>query len=57
MPRLPVEIGTHDLGLRRQAPDIGEHTAEILAELGLARAEIESLRERGIIALCAKDER
>ena len=48
---------THDLGLRRQAPDIGEHTAEILAELGLAQAEIEGLRERGIIALCAKDER
>ena len=56
MPRLPVEIGAHDLGLRRQAPDIGEHTAEILAELGLAQAEIESLRERGIIALLAQED-
>ena len=35
MPRLPIEIGDHDLALRRQAPAIGEHTAEILAELGL----------------------
>ena len=29
--------------LRRQAPAIGEHTAEILAELGLAQSEIEAL--------------
>ena len=30
IPRLPVEIGDHDLALRRQAPAIGEHTAEFL---------------------------
>jgi crotonobetainyl-CoA:carnitine CoA-transferase CaiB-like acyl-CoA transferase len=53
IPRLPIEIGDHDLGLRRQAPAIGEHTGEVLAELGLAQAEIEGLRERGIIALTA----
>ena len=41
IPRLPVEIGDHDLALRRQAPAIGEHTAEVLAELGLAQGEIE----------------
>src|SRR5580704_5212453 len=49
IPRLPVEIGDHDLGLRRQAPEIGEHTAEILAELGLAQAEIETLSKRSIV--------
>ena len=43
IPRLPVEIGDHDLALRRQAPAIGEHTAEILAELGLAQTEIDAL--------------
>jgi crotonobetainyl-CoA:carnitine CoA-transferase CaiB-like acyl-CoA transferase len=49
LPRLPVEIGKHDFALRRQAPAIGEHTSEILAELGLAPAEIASLTERRIV--------
>ena len=51
IPRLPIEIGEHDFALRRQAPAIGEHTAEILAEIGLAPSEIERLRERGIIGV------
>jgi crotonobetainyl-CoA:carnitine CoA-transferase CaiB-like acyl-CoA transferase len=50
MPRVPVEIGEHDLGLRRQAPEIGEHTAEILSELGVNESELEELRQRGVIA-------
>jgi crotonobetainyl-CoA:carnitine CoA-transferase CaiB-like acyl-CoA transferase len=53
IPRLPVEIGVHDFALRRQAPGIGEHTAEILAELGLKPAEIEALRARDIVAVKA----
>ena len=51
IPRLPLEIGDHDLALRRQAPAIGEHTAEILAELGLAKKEIEALSKRAIISV------
>src|SRR5579872_3290372 len=43
IPRLPIEIGAHDFGLRRQAPAIGEHTAEVLRELGVAPAEIAAL--------------
>jgi crotonobetainyl-CoA:carnitine CoA-transferase CaiB-like acyl-CoA transferase len=35
--------------LRRPAPALGEHTAEILGLLGLARAEIEGLALEGII--------
>src|SRR6202451_4068935 len=50
LPRLPVEIGTHDLGLSRQPPAVGEHTEEILAELGLKPPEIEALRRRKIVA-------
>jgi crotonobetainyl-CoA:carnitine CoA-transferase CaiB-like acyl-CoA transferase len=53
MPRLPVEIGGHDFALRRQAPAVGEHTAEVLSELGLAKAEIEALARRRIIAMPA----
>jgi crotonobetainyl-CoA:carnitine CoA-transferase CaiB-like acyl-CoA transferase len=51
IPRLPVEIGDHDLALRRQAPAIGEHTAEVLAELGLAQNEIDALSQRSIVTV------
>jgi crotonobetainyl-CoA:carnitine CoA-transferase CaiB-like acyl-CoA transferase len=51
IPRLPVEIGDHDLALRRQAPGIGEHSAEILADLGLAQSEIEALNRRSIVTV------
>ena len=50
IPRLPVEIGEHDLALRWQAPATGEHTREVLSELGLAHADIDALHERGIVA-------
>jgi crotonobetainyl-CoA:carnitine CoA-transferase CaiB-like acyl-CoA transferase len=50
MPPLPIEIGAHRLRLRRQAPAVGEHTIEVLTELGLEEAEIDALRGRGIIA-------
>ena len=50
IPRLPIEVGKHDFGLRRQAPGIGEHSAEILAEAGLSKAEVEDLRARGIVS-------
>ncbi len=53
MPRLPVEIGSHDFGLVRQAPEVGEHTAEILIELGLSDAQIADLHRRNIVAMPA----
>jgi len=49
-PRLPVEIGEHDLGLRRQPPEIGEHTAEVLAEIGVDAKTFTDLEARGIVA-------
>jgi crotonobetainyl-CoA:carnitine CoA-transferase CaiB-like acyl-CoA transferase len=36
-------------GLHRGAPALGEHTDEVLREIGLAQAEISSLRARAII--------
>jgi crotonobetainyl-CoA:carnitine CoA-transferase CaiB-like acyl-CoA transferase len=51
IPRLPIEIGDHDFKLRRQAPTIGEHTAEVLAELGLAQDEIDALSQRSIVTV------
>ena len=51
IPRLPIEMGNHNLGLIHQPPAIGEHTAEIIGELGLADAEIDELAARGIVGV------
>ena len=51
LPRMPMEIGDHDLALRRQPPAIGEHTAEILGELGLAADAVTALTEGKIVAI------
>jgi crotonobetainyl-CoA:carnitine CoA-transferase CaiB-like acyl-CoA transferase len=37
--------------LRRPAPSLGEHTAEILGQLGIARATLEELARDGVIGL------
>src|SRR5579863_1789236 len=50
LPRLPIEMGTHDFALHRQAPAIGENSREVLAELGLTAEDIDTLIERGVIA-------
>jgi crotonobetainyl-CoA:carnitine CoA-transferase CaiB-like acyl-CoA transferase len=44
----PSPAGT--LGYSRGAPALGQHTAEILDEAGLAAAEIGDLMDRGIVA-------
>jgi crotonobetainyl-CoA:carnitine CoA-transferase CaiB-like acyl-CoA transferase len=53
LPRLPIEMGAHDFALRRQAPTIGEHTAELLGELGVSSDEIAALAGRGIVTVKA----
>ena len=47
--RDPLNVeGVPRVGVRK-APDHGEHTAEVLAELGLSEAEIGDLKNRGIV--------
>ena len=44
LPRLPIEVGAHELGLRRQPPTLGEHNAEIIAEGQLSHAAEDARR-------------
>jgi benzylsuccinate CoA-transferase BbsE subunit len=37
------------IGIRRPAPRLGEHTAAVLAELGLGAADVERLRAEGVL--------
>ena len=37
------------LPIRRPAPELGEHNAEVLGELGYSPGEIDQLRERGVV--------
>jgi crotonobetainyl-CoA:carnitine CoA-transferase CaiB-like acyl-CoA transferase len=46
---LPVRSTAFDFGLRRPAPELGEHTREVLEELGLSGDEIDTLASRRII--------
>ena len=43
LPALPIAINNHRLGIRRQVPKAGEHTAEVLSEIGFSEEQI-SLR-------------
>lgn len=45
VPKLSVTPGQH----RRNAPQLGQDSDQILAEMGLSNAQIMSLRERGIV--------
>jgi 2-methylfumaryl-CoA isomerase len=50
-PGLPIEFGALAREAPRRAPDLGEHTDEILADIvGLSRAEIGRLHDAGIVA-------
>ena len=49
LPKLPVHSSAFEMGLVRPAPRLGEHTREVLAELGLAPDEIDALASRRVI--------
>jgi formyl-CoA transferase len=47
--RDPVNVdGVRRVGVRK-APALGEHTAEVLEEMGYSQAEIDQLREEGVV--------
>jgi crotonobetainyl-CoA:carnitine CoA-transferase CaiB-like acyl-CoA transferase len=47
----PYRLSAGPVGVRRPAPRLGEHTAEVLAELGVSQAEQHRLAAAGTIAL------
>ncbi len=47
----PARASATPAAIRRPAPRLGEHTAEVLGELGLARDAIERLAAQGVVAL------
>lgn len=54
LPALPIEFGDHARpGLRRQAPRMGEHSAEVLTEAGFTAGEIAHLAATGVIIAAA----
>jgi len=50
LPRVPMVIEGDDFGIRRQPPAVGEHTREILAQLGYDAAQIEALFAQQVVA-------
>jgi crotonobetainyl-CoA:carnitine CoA-transferase CaiB-like acyl-CoA transferase len=50
--RNPVTIIGAGPTVRRPSPNIGEHTGEVLAELGLSEHELHDLRRQGVLQGC-----
>lgn len=48
--RPPVRFGASPANIRRHPPKLGEQTAEVLAEIGLAPEDIEALSAEGAVA-------
>lgn len=50
LPATPVDFGGTPWAPRSMAPAHGEHTEEILAEIGRTGSDVAALRERGVVA-------
>jgi crotonobetainyl-CoA:carnitine CoA-transferase CaiB-like acyl-CoA transferase len=45
----PVNLSSTPVSYRLPPPTLGEHTTELLQELGLEQSRIETLRTRGCV--------
>jgi crotonobetainyl-CoA:carnitine CoA-transferase CaiB-like acyl-CoA transferase len=50
--RNPVTMSGAGPTVRRPTPDVGEHTGEVLAQLGLSGPELRDLRRQGVLQGC-----
>ena len=48
-PRPPVRFSNTPSEMRHYSPDVGQHTVEILSELGLTMDEMQELAREGAI--------
>jgi formyl-CoA transferase len=46
----PIKLSATPAAIRTVAPYSGEHTDQVLGELGVSAAEIRSLREKKVVA-------
>jgi crotonobetainyl-CoA:carnitine CoA-transferase CaiB-like acyl-CoA transferase len=49
LPKMPVRSSAYEFSLRRPAPQLGEHTREVLQEFGLSKDDIDALASRRVI--------
>lgn len=49
LPRLPMDFSSGQSPLRMNPPKLGEHTVQIMQEMGYSAEEIESLMKEGVI--------
>ena len=49
LPKIPLRLNENDFDLRTNPPEIGQHTTELLLELGYSAPEIERLQDKEII--------
>ena len=46
---IPVKLSLTPGRIRKRAPDLGEHTQEVLLAAGYSAAEAEALRQAGVV--------
>jgi crotonobetainyl-CoA:carnitine CoA-transferase CaiB-like acyl-CoA transferase len=49
LPRIPVRVGSHEFGLRSNAPAVGEGGRDLLKAVGISDQEIEELKKEGVL--------
>ena len=49
LPKIPLQMGGYDFGLRTEPPKPGEGTHEVLQSIGLSKDDITDLIEKGIV--------
>jgi len=57
LPALPFESEEFEFAVTRQPPGLGEHTREILQELGVSEAEIERMVKKNVVMIPAKEQK
>ena len=50
LPAMPLEMNQQRLGVRHDLPASGEHTAEVLAEIGLDAAQVRELEQADVVS-------